>query len=373
MILRTTLIVLAVLAILILIIFLFIKLNPSFGGKPEGERLARIQKSPNYKDGVFQNPVPTIMQTDDMPFFKLMKEFLFAKGDRVPEKPIPVIQLKAPLYAERSDAARITWLGHSTLILEIDGVRILTDPIFGKRVSPFSFLGTKAFDFTHTYRLDELPPIDLVLISHDHYDHLDHSVMKQLRNQSVPFVTSLGVGSHLEYWGIDPKRITELDWGQSYRVSESLVLTATPARHFAGRGLTNRNTTLWSSWVIAGKTQKLFFGADSGYFPGFKSIGEQYGPFDLVMLECGQYSRYWPNIHMAPEETWQASLDLNAKAVMPIHWGKFKLSIHPWKEPVERILKAAGADSIRIATPRIGQAFQVGNALPQTRWWREME
>ncbi|WP_163707510.1 MBL fold metallo-hydrolase [Mangrovibacterium lignilyticum] len=363
----------AVIALVLLVaIFVAIKLNPAFGGKLKGERLIRAQQSSNFRDGKFQNPVETEMQTDDMPFFKVMREFFFVKGDRVPDRPIPVVPLDAENFKEKPGRARITWLGHSTLIIEINHQRILVDPVFGKRVSPFSFLGTKAFDYSPTYSLKDLPPIDLVLISHDHYDHLDYEVIKQLKDSKVPFVTALGVGAHLEYWGVQADRITELDWWESYTFAGSVHLTAASARHFSGRGLTNRFSTLWASWIIDGGDEKLFFGADSGYYPGFKTIGEKFGPFDLVMLECGQYSRYWPLIHMAPEETYLAANELKAKALLPIHWGKYKLSIHPWKEPVERLLKAAGNDSVRIATPRIGERFQVSEPLPANRWWREI-
>ena len=361
-----------ILVVVSLAVFLAIKLNPSFGGKSSGKRLARMQQSPNFHDGKFRNPVETNVQSDDMPFFKVMRDFIFGKGDLVPSVPIPVDPISPEKFGAATQKARITWLGHSTLIIEINKKRILVDPVFSKRTSPFSFLGTKAFDFSEEYRVDQLPPIDLVLISHDHYDHLDYSVIRQLKDASVPFVTALGVGAHLEHWGIQPERITELDWWQSCRFSDSVQLTATPARHFSGRGLNNRFTTLWASWVIDGGDEKLFFGADSGYYPGFKTIGEKFGPFDLAMLECGQYSQYWPLIHMAPEETYQAALDLNAKVVLPIHWGKFKLSIHPWKEPVERLLKAAENESARIATPRIGESFQLEEKLPASRWWRAL-
>ncbi|MGQ8336688.1 MBL fold metallo-hydrolase [Sunxiuqinia sp. A32] len=363
---------LIVIAPLTLIIFLAIKLNPSFGGKAEGNRLLRMQQSPNYKDGKFQNPVETNVQTKDMPFFKVLNEFLFKNEGKVPEKPLPT--LKYSEATDNSNKARITWLGHSTIILEIDGKRILTDPVFGKRISPYSFLGTKPFPYTNSYQLNDLPQIDLVLISHDHYDHLDYEVIKQLRNTQVTFVMPLGVGIHLEHWGIDASQINELDWWESYDFTDNLKFTATPARHFSGRGLNNRFSTLWASWVIESRStaERIFFGADSGYFPGYKEIGEKFESFDLVMLECGQYSPYWPYIHMAPEETLQAAKGLNAKTLLPIHWAKYKLSIHPWKEPVERLLKAADTDVPEITTPQIGQSFVIGEAYPKTRWWAEL-
>ncbi len=353
-------------------IFLLIWQNPAFGGKMKGERQRRIEKSLNWNNGRFQNPVHTVVQTDDMPFVKLMKEFFFAKGDRMPDERIPVLPINIDSYSKKPESARITWLGHSCLLIEIDGITILTDPVFSERVSPFSFMGTKTFPFSHRFQFDELPHVDLILISHDHYDHLDYQTMLKLKDTNVTFITALGVGSHLEHWGISPDRIVELDWWKYFGVNDNLKITATPARHFSGRGLYNRFSTLWASWVIQGENENLFFGADSGYFSGFKQIGDKFGAFDLVMLECGQYSRYWPFIHMAPEETYQAAIDLQAKAVFPIHWAKYKLSIHPWKEPIERILNAGKNGEIKITTPRIGELFFLNKSLPSIRWWDEL-
>ncbi len=363
---------LIIIAALGLIIYLSIVLNPSFGGKVSGERLEKVQKSPNYCDGKFQNPVETIVQVEGMPFFKVLKEFLFVKGEKVPKNPLPSLKYEE---ARPTEEARITWLGHSTVLIEMAGKRIITDPVFGKRISPFSFLGTKPFEYTNSYTLASLPPIDLVLISHDHYDHLDYEVIKQLADISVPFVMPLGVGAHLEKWGIAASRITELDWWGSWQFDDNITFTATPARHFSGRGLNNRFSTLWAGWVIENRAsgRKLYFGADSGYSPVFSELGKRFGGFDLVMLECGQYSPYWPNIHMAPEQTWQAAKDLNAKTLLPIHWAKYKLSLHSWKEPVERLLAAAGSDTPMLAFPKIGQSFIVGETCPQAFWWKDLE
>ncbi len=359
-----------VLLVLLLIaggIYLWFKINPSFGGRVEGERLERMQESPNFKDGKFQNPVETLMQTDDMPLLKIMREFFFAKGDRVPESPIQVNKYKQISVSDSNQSARVTWLGHSTVLIEMEGKVILCDPVFGKRVSPVSFMGTKAFPYTHNYKLEDLPEIDLVIISHDHYDHLDYHVIRNWKDEKTKFVMPLGVGTHLERWGIGADRITELDWWESFDFGK-LKLSATPARHFSGRRSNNRFTTLWASWVIEGAGERIFFGADSGYFPGFKEIGDKFGKFDLVMLECGQYSQYWPYIHMAPEETFKAAADLNAEVLLPIHWAKYKLSIHSWIEPVERLLKASDG-SVKVTTPEIGQSFYLTDDITEEKWW----
>ncbi|MGQ7868548.1 MBL fold metallo-hydrolase [Sunxiuqinia sp. sy24] len=351
--------------------FLVIRFHHPLGAPPKGERLIRIQQSPNYANGKFQNPVKTKMQIDDVPIFKLMKEFLSTKENRVPESPLKTQAVEKSKFRQDSSEVVICWLGHSTLLIEIEGQLILADPVFSERVSPFQFLGTKAFPYSESYSIANLPQVDLVLISHDHYDHLDYQTIKQLKHKNVPFVTAVGVGAHLERWGISPDRITELDWGEAFQLTNRVSLTATPARHFSGRGLTNRFSTLWASWVISGSNKRLFFGADSGYYPGFKAIGEKYGPFDIAMLECGQYSQYWPFIHMLPEETLQAAADLQAKAVLPIHWGKYKLSIHPWTEPIERLLAADNDQDIAITTPQIGEVFPLKHSLPQERWWKK--
>ncbi len=348
------------------LIYVWFVFNPSFGGRINGERLERLKDSPNFKEGKFQNPVETLMQTEDMPFFKLLKEFFFVKGDRVPSEVIPTRKIELD-RKENKPSARIIWLGHSTVFIEMAGKTVLVDPVFSKRTSPVSFAGTKAFTYTHNYKLENLPEIDLVIVSHDHYDHLDYRTILKLKDKDTRFVMPLGVGTHLEKWGIESSRITELDWWESSSF-DGVKFTATPARHFSGRRTNNRFSTLWAAWVIEDGDERLFFGADSGYFPGFKEIGEKFGEFDLVMLECGQYSQYWPYIHMSPEETYKAAVDLNAKVLLPIHWAKYKLSIHSWKEPVERLLKASDG-SVKIASPEIGQSFYLNDPIPEVRWW----
>lgn len=360
-------------ALFILIItYLVFRFNPAFGSQVKTSTQKRITESPNFKNGKFQNPVATQVQIDHVPFFKLLREFLSNKGNRVPENVITTKQIDKGAFHQQNDRVKICWLGHSTMLIEIEGKVILTDPVFGKRPSPFSFAGSKAFPYSVEYSLDDLPKIDLVLISHDHYDHLDHKVIRRLSEKKVNFVTTLGVGNHLESWGIERSRIIELDWWDEYQFTRTIQLTATPARHFSGRRINNRFSTLWASWVIKGAEHNVFFGADSGYFQGFKTIGAKFGPFDIAMLECGQYSQYWPYIHMAPEETYQAATDLNTQVLLPIHWGKFKLSIHPWTEPVERLLKADKNDKVQITTPQIGQTIDLSNPLPTEPWWRKI-
>jgi L-ascorbate metabolism protein UlaG (beta-lactamase superfamily) len=252
-------------------------------------------------------------------------------------------------------------------LIEIDGKRILTDPVWAERASFASWIGPKRF-FEAPLPLSELPKLDAVLLSHDHYDHLDKHAIKHFAGTTIPFFCSLGVGQYLEKWGINPNYITEVDWGDSVMISHDVVLTATPARHFSGRGIFGRNETLWSSFVIKGPKHNIFFGADSGWFPGFKEIGDAFGPFDLTMLEIGAYGKNWPDIHMGPDHASDAHIALKGKLMMPIHWGTFNLSTHAWDEPIERLLKYAKEKNIELFIPEPGKPTEVKGAL-NSEWW----
>ncbi len=331
-----------------------------------------MQRSPNFRDGIFQNPVPTRMQSENFSFWKLMREFIRRTDGRVPQNIIPVVPVDINDFSKNNKGVRANWLGHSSVLIEIDGIIILTDPVFSERTSPFSFGGTKRFDYSSHYDNEDIPVPDIVIISHDHYDHLDRKAVLKYKGKTVHFVMPLGVGAHFDRWGFSSEQYTELDWHDEFLWGDQLKITTTPARHFTGRGLSDRYKTLWASWVIKTKSNAVFFSGDSGYFPGFKEIGKQYGPFDLCILECGQYNENWPYIHMAPEETVQAHLDLQGNLLLPVHWGKFKLSLHHWTEPVERALKAARENGCSVTTPRIGEQIIVGKYTPQEHWWTKI-
>jgi L-ascorbate metabolism protein UlaG (beta-lactamase superfamily) len=348
----------------------YFAMSPQYGESPSGERLVRIERSPNYDDGRFQNPVETNMGSDSASMLGATIEFMRKGVERVPNHPIPSVPLDVADLEAGSTEFRAVWLGHSTVLVVIDGVVILTDPVFSEQASPLPF-GAKAFDYTEPFSLDDLPPLDIVLISHDHYDHLDHKTIVALKDQVQQFVVPLGVGAHLEKWGVAPEKIVEADWWESHSHG-SLSLTATPARHFSGRGLTDRMETLWASWVIEGSSAKVFYGGDSGYWDGFLEIGERFGPFDLVMLECGAYNKAWPTIHMMPEETAQAASDLGAMALLPIHWAKFNLSLHSWTEPIER-LNAADLGEIQLLNPRPGQRIELCENTGADLWWKTID
>jgi len=366
-------------------------LFPAFGKAPTGERLQRILQSPNYREGSFQNLVPTEMSLKDVSIFKVLREFMRKPANTVPPKPIPFV--RTDLRALPDDGVSIVWFGHSSYLLKIDGVHILVDPVFSRNASPFRWFA-KAFPGTDSYGADNMPDkIDILLLTHDHYDHLDYKTVRRLKDRVGHFYTSLGVGSHLESWGIPGERITELDWWESCAVTPAggavaplgaggsrggvmapvdgaawARLTATPARHFSGRSL-KRNKTLWSSFVLKVGGRSFFLGGDSGYGEHFKEIGERFGPFDLAMLECGQYGKYWPHIHMFPEQTVQAAQDLKAKKVLPVHWAKFTLALHPWNEPIRQLTAAAGKAGQHITTPLIGQPVVLGHHYPSSDWW----
>lgn len=380
------LVILALVGALVFAFVLYFAFAPRIGSNPSGERLARIQVSPNYKEGKFQNVVATNM---DMPMGKMLSvlvEFMKGGEGRGPKDTIPTVDLDLTAWKAVPDTSfAVAWFGHSSLLIKMGGTTFLIDPVFGERASTFSFAGPKRFKYRQHMRVDLLPAVDVVLISHDHYDHLDHETITNLirvsklarsaaegSNPDLRFITTLGVGAHLEYWGVPADRITEKDWWESLDVG-STKLTLAPARHFSGRSMANRCSTLWGSWVMEANGQKVYFGADSGYSPTFKEVGERSGPFDLALLECGAYNDQWADIHMKPEETAQAAVDLRTKVLMPIHWGKFSLAMHTWKGPVERLTVKAKELGVPMLTPRVGAIVTNADPSRSERWWDGLE
>jgi len=344
-------------------------MTKSFGQLPTGQRLSRIRSSPNYRDGAFQNVFDTPMMSPDASYTRMLRKFFFEKLPH--QEPANILQsVKVDLKNIDREEPTITWFGHSSYMLTLNGKVILIDPVFSERASPFQWMGSKAFATTQPYNLDDLPDPDLVILTHDHYDHLDHFVIQKLRSRTPLFCTSLGVGAHLEFWGVEPSKIREFDWWDSAEVIPGLELTAAPARHFSGR-VFKRYQSLWSSFILKSGGLKIFVGGDSGYDASFKKIGVHAGGFDFAILECGQYDAMWPNIHMMPEQTVQAGIDLKATTMMAVHWGKFKLANHTWTDPIERAYAQAVASGVRLATPRIGQRMRIDESLVGDQWWRE--
>jgi L-ascorbate metabolism protein UlaG (beta-lactamase superfamily) len=354
----------------------------SFGAEPTGERLERVRRSPNFVAGSFRNPVAAQLARPSS-IGPLLRVFLRAedRAKRTPAGAIPVHRLTPDdLAAPPASGLRVTWLGHAGMLVEIDGRRVLFDPVWGDRCSPFPFAGPKRLH-PAPLPLADVGPVDVIVVSHDHYDHLDMPTIKALVGSGAPFAVPLGLGAHLEHWGVPQSRIIELDWNES-AVAAGLRLTATPARHFCGRGLRNNGPTLWSSWVVAGPEHRVFHSGDTGYFPGFADIGATHGPFDATMMAVGAYSEFWPDIHMNPEEAVRAHRDVSGGQphgiMLPMHWATFRLAPHPWAEPVERAVAAARADGARLVVPRPGQpvepatgaALDTGSDTGLDMWWR---
>lgn len=337
----------------------------TFGSNPSGKDLAEIVASVNYKNKTFQNSIETITLREGVSFIKLTWRFLNKPEYTIPPGPLPSIRTDMKSVAK--DKPVIIWFGHSSYLIFINGKTILVDPVLSGYASPFSFTG-KSFKGTDVYSTVDLPDIDLLILTHDHYDHLDYQTVLKLKPKTKAIYTSLGVGSHLRYWGYDKAVITEMDWWDSRHVFEDTILTAAPARHFSGRSFT-RNKTLWSSFILQSGDYKIYIGSDSGYGSHFTDIGNKYGPFDIALLEAGQYNTDWPYIHMMPEQTVQASLDLKAKVLMPVHWGKFALALHAWDEPVKRVLAKAKELNVTVATPMIGEQLIIGDNYPSSAWW----
>jgi L-ascorbate metabolism protein UlaG (beta-lactamase superfamily) len=352
------------LAIAVIALLVLTYLNTSvFGAEPLEDDL---KHSIQFKNGVFTNQSPTAVMRKDASYLSLIKDLASKPKNNTPNRALEVVKTDLKnLPIEPT----IIWFGHSSYLLNIDGKKILVDPVF-HNASPVSFFG-KAYDYTYNYQIEDLPEIDIVLITHDHYDHLDEKAIKKLIPKTKHFVTSLGVDAHLKHWGISAENISVLDWYQSTALAH-LTFTAAPARHFSGRKF-KRGNTLWSSFILNTNDYKIYLGGDSGYDAHFKEIGEKFGPFDLSILECGQYGKDWPHIHMTPEETVKAALDLKAKKLLPVHWAKFSLAFHPWTEPVERALIASESTDLTVFTPQIGELLNFNEENHTQKWWTKYD
>ncbi|CAM1369304.1 Membrane protein [Tenacibaculum xiamenense] len=352
-------------------IALFMNLSPQFGGKATETQLQEFGKSRNYKEGKFINLGNVKLEMSGGDMLKAIGGMFKSIPNTTPKQPVSIQKIDSVDIADYNSATRFIWFGHSAFLVQVNGKNILIDPMLGDVPAPHPWLGGKRFSREIPIAIEKLPKIDAVLISHDHYDHLDYGSIEKIKNKVGHFYTPLGLGNHLMKWGIPKERITELDWWQNAELDD-LTFTSTPAQHFSGRRLFDRDKTLWCSWVIQSPTENVFFSGDSGYAPHFKEIGEKFGSFDFAMMECGQYNELWPEVHMFPEQTAQAGLDLNAKKIMPIHWGAFKLAQHTWTDPVERVSKKAKELNIDLITPKIGEAFTVSDTVTQnTDWWEK--
>ena len=343
--------------------------QPQFGKASGGARLKRIINSPNYRNGKFQNLSYTPDLKEGVSYYTVMKDFFFNKSKR--SRPAGIIpSVKTDLHALNPGKNVLVWFGHSSYFSQIDGKKILVDPVFSGNASPVNFT-TKSFKGSDIYTADDMPDIDYLFITHDHWDHLDYRTVIKLKHKIKKVITGLGVGAHLEAWGYDRNIIEEKDWNEQVILDKGFMVNTTSARHFSGRGL-KRNGSIWSSFVLTTPTMKIFIGGDSGYDTFYKNIGNTYGPFDLAILECGQYNEYWKYIHMLPEETVQTAQDLKAKKFIPVHWSKFSLSLHAWDEPVIRVTKESKRKNVPVITPMIGEEVEINANTIYKNWWEKV-
>jgi len=329
-------------------------------------KMEKIERSAPYKDGVFLNYKDNY-EINYLQSIPILWEFLVTDNDRKPDRELPVQKVDfRQIINAKSDELKVTWVGHSSQIINIDGKIILADPVF---VNKTAFLGPSRFNGDVPLNMEELPEIDLVIISHNHYDHLNTTTIETIHPKVKHFITPLLVGAELENVGVPRVKITELDWWEETILFDELLIILTPAQHFSNRGLFDSNETLWGSYVIQGPYHKIYFSGDSGYSESFKQIGDKYGPFDYTFMECGAYDKRWHSMHMMPEETAQAHLDLKGKILQPIHWGTFNLALHSWYDPIVRVSKAADSLGIKLSTPIVGETITIDENLTTERWW----
>jgi len=341
-------------------------------------RVERIRRASNFVDGRFVNPSGIKPSMAAHKSLGLLREWIGSSAARTPPGPLPMTSPLARWREPVRTGLRTTWLGHSTVLLEIDGARILTDPVWADRASPTQALGPKRFH-RPPVELSRLPPLDAILVSHDHYDHLDADAVAALaRNSDAPFFTALGVGAHLERFGVPASRITELAWWESAEVpGTDLVFTATPAQHFSGRGAFDRNATLWASWVFSGPRHRVFFSGDTGLEPTLPRIAQEYGPFDLILLEVGAFHPAWGGIHLGPWQALEAHAALGGGALLPVHWSTFDLALHAWDEPIVVLAEAARERGLPLVAPVLGDVRDLGDLddvrkAPLVPWWRDV-
>ncbi|MFV0481788.1 MAG: MBL fold metallo-hydrolase [Campylobacteraceae bacterium] len=357
--------------VLTIAIFAFFN-QESFGKIPSGERLKKIEASPNYKDGVFHNRLPSVMAISNKSKIQGLYDFIFNNNaaDLYPKLSLPSV--KTDLKALKKDENVLVWLGHSSLFLQVDGVKYLVDPILFF-ASPTSLLN-KPFAGTNIYTPEDIPDVDYLLITHDHWDHLDYKAVKKLKNKIGKVVTGLGVGEHFEYWGYDKDKIIELDWNEKVVLDENLTLHVFPARHFSGRGLNNRDKSLWVSFMIESKTKNIFLSGDTGYDIHFKEIAKQFPKIDFAAIENGQYDVDWSSIHLLPQELISAAKELNASRFMTIHNSKYALAKHSWYAPLDNVYKASKEENLGLVTPMIGEVVYLDNKTKEfENWWRDLE
>ncbi|QLB12702.1 L-ascorbate metabolism protein UlaG (beta-lactamase superfamily) [Bisgaardia hudsonensis] len=354
---------------------LFVTFYPNFGANISKERKQLYRQSTQFNDGIFHNKtMHQFSHANVIGKLKIAYKFYFKKSPKcTPQHNLPIKKLDPVEVENYQGPSRLFWYGHSAFLLQIDGKNILLDPMLAKVAAPHKWLGSNRYHIELPLEIEDLPPINAVIFSHDHYDHLDYKSVRRLKDKTEHFFVPLGVGAHLEAWGITKEKITELDWWQTITY-KGLELICTPAQHFSGRKVTNNMETLWCSWSIISPKERIFFSGDGGYTDQFKEIGNKFGPFDLALMECGQYDEMWRNVHMVPEESIQAGVDVQAKQLLPMHWATFRLALHSWTDPIERAKKKAEELNLPIITPMIGEEVIIGDTKKHySQWWKSVE
>lgn len=341
-----------------------------FGGKITEEDIKRYQQSPNWMDGAFQNLEETELTPSLWKVPGMIYKQLSTKKRTNPALPLPVVPFQKTDFMAASEEAKFIWYGHAALLMQINGKTLLVDPMLGPDTTPIAPIANKRFSENTLSLIDDFPPIDLVLFTHDHYDHLDYASIQKLKSKVKHFYVALGVKRHLVAWGINGDRITEFDWWESHTF-EAIKITFTPTQHFSGRGLRDRQKSLWGGWVFEHATEKIWFSGDGGYGNHFQEIGKRLGPFDFGFMECGQYNHDWHPVHLFPDESVQAAMDAGVSKIMAYHWGGFALSYqHDWEEPMEDFMQSALQHDIPFLAPAIGQSFTKSSSIDHL-WWRE--
>lgn len=345
-------------------------MGKQFGGKATEEDIRKYARSKNWDGKKFVNLEETTMKISFQTLPKLLYKQFCEKEGREPAAKIPVLPFKKEAFLRPSATAKMIWYGHSVVLMRMNNKTLLIDPMLGGNAAPISPFAVSRFSDNTLNLIDNFPEIDLLLLTHDHYDHLDLDSIKKLQPKVKKYFVALGVARHLVKWGIDENDITEFDWWNQHNFDD-INITFTPTRHFSGRGLRDRAKSLWGGWVFKTATENIWFSGDGGYGDHFKKIGERLGPFDFAFMECGQYNENWHQIHMYPEESVQAAADANANKITPVHWAGFSLAQHQWTEPAERFVAEARKQGREYIMPRLGQQFSASDALANTSWWRE--
>lgn len=346
----------------------FLRFHPQFGGRFTSEHQEQFASSPQWNGSIFENPLPTSVDVSLGKIPGLIRANLKDASKKVPNRPIPIPPLNPERWKRSNAAFQFIWYGHSVCLMRLGQQQFLIDPMLGPDASPIGPVRTKRFSEHTLDIIDQLPELDAVFLTHDHYDHLDYSSIKKLKGKVPHFYTALGVKRHLVRWGVEPESITELDWWDEGQLGD-LNFTFTPSRHFSGRGLTDRTKSLWGGWVFQVDNYKVYWSGDGGYNPDFREIGRRFGPFDWAFLECGQYYKLWKPIHASPEEAVQAAIDVGAKMSTPVHWGGFKLAPHDWRDPVDRFVEAGTDKGLNMAIPQPGELVTSESEVIVTRWW----